>query len=332
MDIMKGKAVWVVWPLMVSVLAVLSGCERARWHNTEGMVWHTTYHITYKAERNLDDSILAVMNRVEMSLSPFAENSLVSAVNRGEDVEADSLLRRILAASQMVNRQSGGAFDPTVSPLVNLWGYGYKSTGVEPTAEAVDSLLAFVGIAECGLDARGHVVKKHPDTEFNFSAITKGYGCDLVGEMLQRNGCEDYMVEIGGEIALSGQSPRGRDWRIMVDAPIECDTAVVHERMAVMELTGRGVATSGNYRNYRETPEGRTWHTISPVDGRPAVTDLLSATVVAPTCMLADAYATACMARNAADALAMIETLDGVEALVVTRDSIYRTPGFPRVM
>ncbi|MDE6371747.1 MAG: FAD:protein FMN transferase [Duncaniella sp.] len=329
---MKGKAVWGVWPLMLSVLAVLSGCERARWHNTEGMVWHTTYHITYKAESNLDDSILAVMNRVEMSLSPFAENSLVSAVNRGEDVEADTLLRRILAASQMVNRQSGGAFDPTVAPLVNLWGYGYKSTGVEPTAEAVDSLLALVGIADCSLDAQGHVVKKHPDTEFNFSAITKGYGCDLVGEMLRRNGCDDYMVEIGGEIALSGLSPRGREWRIMVDAPIECDTAVVHERMAVMELTGKGVATSGNYRNYRDTPEGRTWHTISPVNGRPAVTDLLSATVVAPTCMLADAYATACMARNASEALTMIESLDGVEALVVTRDSVYRTPGFPRVM
>ncbi|MDE6066726.1 MAG: FAD:protein FMN transferase, partial [Duncaniella sp.] len=240
-----------------------------------------------------------------------------------------SLLMRIFNASVEVNRMSHGAFDPTVAPLVNLWGYGYRTTGVEPTAASIDSLLGSVGIGECSITTDGFIRKKTPATEFNFSAITKGYGCDLVGEMLARNGCDDYMVEIGGEIVLAGCSPRGRQWRIMVDAPIDCDTAIVHERMAVVELTGKGVATSGNYRNYRETPEGRTWHTISPRDGRPAMTDLLSATVVARDCMLADAYATACMAQSADSAMSMIESLPGVEALLVTRDTVMASSNFP---
>ncbi len=320
----------IIYIMLLSL--VMSACDgAASYRNAEGVMWNTTYHVTYRADRDLHDSIIMVMKQVERSLSPFADSSLISAVNRGDSVRVDSLLERVFRASVEVNRASDGAFDPTVAPLVNLWGYGYKTTGVEPTQEAIDSMLMLVGIAECSISPEGMVVKKHPATEFNFSAITKGYGCDLVGEMFRRNGCEDYMVEIGGEIALSGRSPRGRDWRIMVDAPIDCDTAVVHERMAVVELTGRGVATSGNYRNYRETSDGRTWHTISPRDGRPAVTDLLSATVIAPTCMLADAYATACMARQGSEAMAMIESAAGVEALLVTRDTILVSKNFPEI-
>ncbi len=310
----------------------LMSCDgRRSYRSAEGVMWNTVYHVTYEADRDLHDSIVAEMKRVERSLSPFDKESLISRINRGDSVAADTLLRRIFEASQQVNRLSDGAFDPTVAPLINLWGYGYRTTGVEPTAGAIDSLLRLVGIEECSLDEAGYIRKKHPSTEFNFSAITKGYGCDMVGEMLRRNGCENYMVEIGGEIAAAGVSSRGRAWRIMVDAPIDCDTAVVHERMAVVEVSDCGVATSGNYRNYRETAEGRTWHTISPRTGRPAVTDLLSATVIAPSCMIADAYATACMARTADSALVMIDAVPGVEALLVTRDTVIMSEFFPEI-
>ncbi|MDE6683961.1 MAG: FAD:protein FMN transferase [Duncaniella sp.] len=317
---------------IISLIVLITSCTPAAQYRTaEGVMWNTTYHISYRSAKDLHDSIISVMKQVEQSLSPFAESSLISAVNRGDSVIADSLLTRIFNASQEVNRVSHGAFDPTVAPLVNLWGYGYRTTGIEPTSSSIDSLLMSVGIAECSIASDGRVVKKSPSTEFNFSAITKGYGCDLVGEMLARNGCQDYMVEIGGEIVVAGRSPRGGEWRIMVDAPVDCDTAIVHERMAVVELSDIGVATSGNYRNYRETPDGRTWHTISPRDGRPAITDLLSATVIAPNCMLADAYATACMAQHADSALAMIESLDGVEALLVTRDTVLTSRNFPAI-
>lgn len=329
---MKSRVPLHIIICAVALLAVMTSCTgRATYRRAEGVIWNTMYHVTYESDRDLHDSIIAVMKRVERSLSPFDKNSLIAAVNRGDSVKADSLLRRIFDASLDVNRHSGGAFDPTVAPLVNLWGYGYRSTGVEPTQEAIDSLLGMVGIGECSIDSAGYVRRKHPATEFNFSAITKGYGCDMVGEMLRRNGCDNYMVEIGGEIAAAGVSARGRKWRIMVDAPVDCDTAIVHERMAVMEVSDCGVATSGNYRNYRETKEGRTWHTISPRTGRPAVTDLLSATVIAPTCMLADAYATACMAQTADSAMVMIAAVPGVEALLVTRDTVMTSKNFPAI-
>ncbi len=316
-----------------------------RFRSCEGAVWNTTYHITYNADRDLDDSIRAVMKQVEMSLSPFNNNSLISRINRGEHLATDSLLRRIFLASQEVNRNSYGAFDPTVAPLINLWGFGYRDSGIEPTQKAIDSIMPHVGIASCSLSAEGFIIKKTPGTEFNFSAITKGYGCDLIGEMLTRNGCSDFLVEIGGEIALTGRNPMGKNWRIMVDTPIDNDTAVVHERMAVIEPGNGGVATSGNYRNYKLTDTGKIWHTISTVTGRPARTDLLSATVVAPNAMLADAYATSCMAMSCDSAMAMLERTTGVDALLVTLDStqprdssatpaykIITTSGFPSII
>ncbi|MDE6116379.1 MAG: FAD:protein FMN transferase, partial [Duncaniella sp.] len=175
----------------------------------------------------------------------------------------------------------------------------------------------------------GLIMKKSQSTEFNFSAITKGYGCDLVGEMLARNGANDYMVEIGGEIALAGRNPRDRAWRIMIDAPIDNDSAVVHERMAVIEPGTGGVATSGNYRNYKQTSAGKVWHTISPITGYPAHTDLLSATIIAPNAMLADAYATSCMAMSCDSAIKMLENIPYTEGLLVTLDSLYTPDSAP---
>ena len=328
----------ILIPLLILPLVLnLVGCKGAggSYRSIQGGVWNTTYNISYRVDRDLRDSVIAVMRQVELSLSPFCDSSLISRINRGEEVRTDSLLRRIFSASLRVNSQSGGAFDPTVAPLVNLWGFGYRNSGVEPSQEMIDSIMPLVGIAGCRIDDEGLIVKKSPQTEFNFSAITKGYGCDLVGEMLRRNGCEDYMVEIGGEIALAGKNPRGEKWHIMVDSPIENDTAIVHERMTVIELSDAGIATSGNYRNFKTTASGRIWHTISPVSGRPAHTDLLSATVIAPNAMLADAYATSCMAMNRAEAIAMLESIDGVEGLLVTlnpADSTFTTTatkGFP---
>lgn len=299
------------------------------YRSAEGAVWNTTFHITYLSDRDMRDSIITVMKRVETSLSPFDSGSLISRINSGEGMETDSLIVRILAESHRIHRLSGGAFDPTVAPLVNLWGFGYRPGDPEPSQMDIDSLLEFVGIDSCFIIDRGLMAKKRPSTEFNFSAITKGYGCDLVGEMLERNGIKDYMVEIGGEIAMSGRNPRGEKWHIMVDAPVEGDSVPVHERLAVVELTDCGVATSGNYRNYRETAAGKVWHTISPQTGRPALTDLLSATVIAPTCMTADALATSCMAMSGDSALRMIENIPGCEALLVTSEGVMTTRGFP---
>lgn len=324
----------IVAAVVVAVCA--AGCSGPQWQKTEGAAWATTYHITYRAPEPLDDSVTAVMRRVELSLSPFDAASAVSRINAGATDSVDALFERVFAVSQRINAASDGLYDPTVAPLVNLWGFGYKTKGVEPDSAAVDSCRRLVDIASCRVDG-GRIVRGREGMEFDFSSITKGLGCDMVGEMLERNGATDYMVEIGGEMALRGRNPRGEKWHVMIDAPVDADTAsALHNRMAVIEVTDCGVATSGNYRNFKLTPTGRVWHSISPATGRPAVTELLSATVVAPTAMEADALATACMVMDAADALAMIEAMDGVEALLVGSDGAggYRlvaSSGFPEI-
>lgn len=320
---------------VLGIALFFSSCDTGGdYRKCEGAVWATTYHITYRSPRMLDDSIISVMQQVENSLSPFAGNSLVSRINMNQTDRTDSLFRRIFIAAGEVNRLSGGAFDPTVAPLVNLWGFGYRDSGLEPTQESIDSALSLTGIGRCRLDG-DRIVKPSPMTEFDFSAITKGYGCDLIGDMLRRNGCEDFIVEIGGEVTVSGVNHHGEPWRIMIDAPVENDTAIVHKRMAVISVTDCGVATSGNYRNYRLTSQGKAWHTISTVTGRPAETGTLSATVIAPDAMMADALATSCMAMSTEAALEMIGGISGVEALLVTIGPegyiMHRTAGFPSV-
>ena len=320
-----------------ALMSACGGSGRDTTRYVEGGVWNTTYHITYTgAPTSLEDSVIAVMAQVEASLSAFLDSSTVSRVNAAPSatVMADPLLRRCLEASRRVSELSGGAFDPTVGPLVSLWGFGpAKTGGAVPSDVAIDSALTTVGIASCYVDSIGRVIKKADATAFNFSAIAKGMGCDAIGDMLRRNGVTDYMVEIGGEIALNGVSPRGCPWRVQVDAPLASDTSVIHERLAVIELTSGGVATSGNYRNYRETDGQRAVHTISPATGRPIETATLSATVTAPDCMTADALATACMAMQPDQALAMIGRISGAEAMLVSRDPsgafrLHRTAGF----
>lgn len=332
MKIMNGirKALLVA----IGLLALASCGNNRQWHETQGKIWATTYHITYRAERQMDDSILAVMNDVEMSLSPFKPDSRVSLINRNETAVTDSLFRQVFTTSQRINAASGGMFDPTVAPAVNLWRFGYSDAGREPTDAEIEAVRDIVGIADCRI-VGDSIVKKTAATEFNFSAITKGYGCDLIGDMLRRNGCNDYMIEIGGEIALSGENRHDEPWHIMIEAPIDNDSTVSHSRMAVVEITDCGIATSGNYRNYRDTPQGRIGHTINPLTCRPAASTVLSATVIARDAMTADALATACMAMRPAEAQQMIEQWSGAEAMLVEADStsgwrITTTTNFPR--
>jgi len=266
---------------------------------------------------NLEDSIQRIFRRVEMSLSPFADSSLVSRINRGETNLTDSLFRHVFESSKRVNMLSGGLFDPTVSPLVNLWGFGFKKADHEPSEAEIEEALKHVGIQRCRIE-RDTIVRAGQSTEFNFSAITKGYGCDMIGEMLKQNGVNDYMIEIGGEIAVAGINPSGEKWRIMIDAPVENDSIAIHRQAALISISDCGLATSGNYRNFRDTKIGRVGHTINPLTGYPAQNSpTLSASVIAENAMLADALATACMAMLPDSAMKMIEKIPGAEVMLV---------------
>lgn len=301
----------------------VSCSDRKEWRQASGAVWNTVYNITYEADRDLSDSIQEVFRRVEMSLSPFNDKSLVSRINRSETDSTDMHLRRVFDVSSDVCRRSGGKFDPTVSPVVNLWKFGY--TGKvdpdeywEPERSRIDSALAYVGILDCRIDSVGRIHKKSRSTTFNFSAVTKGYACDLIADMLRRNGAGNAMVEIGGEVAVRGVSPRGGLWRLQVDAPVEQPGLPAHNRLEVIEVTDCGVATSGNYRNYHQSSRGKVGHTIDPVTGEPCTGAVLSVTVIAPTCAEADAYATAAMASPTPAYADSILSAAQLRALIVT--------------
>lgn len=310
---------FIISAVATLICCLAMSCNR---HDTyiheSGMIWNTRYNMTYRADSAQTTLILGTLDEVAHSVSPFDSTSLVSALNRGEAVTADTHLRRVFGESQRVNAVSGGAFDPTLAPLINLWGFGYRNGDGDVTDDEIAAAMQHVGIAGCSIDADGVIHKKTPQTEFNFSAIAKGYGVDCVAEALASRGITDYMVEIGGEIALSGRNPQGGLWNIQIDAP-ETDNLDDHAAVTVITVTDCCIATSGNYRNYRESADGsRYGHTISAVTGRPVATSTLSATVIAPTCMLADALATACMTMEPDAALAMIETVDGASCLLVT--------------
>lgn len=321
---------------LFGVTLVIGSCTNsAKTYNTiEGVAWHTTLRITYSNATDYSDSITRVMNEVEASLSPFLADSRISRINRNEDNAADAHIVTVMTESQRINRLSTGAFDPTVAPLVNLWGFGYTDVAGEPAQHDIDSCLQLVGIADCRVEG-GVMIKKHPGTQFNFSAITKGYGVDCIAEMLSRNGVEDYMVEVGGEMALKGRNSRGELWRVMIDSPD--DSLASHTGLAVIEVTDCCIATSGNYRNYRETSQGRVGHTISPSTGCPVASEVLSATVIAPRAMTADALATAVMALPLSDAQSMIEQAgEGVSAMMVVATpsggwQTVCTTGFPEL-
>lgn len=309
--------------------------ERKRWINNSGITWNTEYNIKYCHHTNLSDSIITVLREVELSVSPFNKKSRITAINENRSDTLDGYLSRLYDKSVEINRESGGAFDPTVSPLVNLWGFGYEKTG-KANRQAVDSILMFVGIDKTRKEGI-RIVKSDGRTTFNFSAIAKGMGCDEVGKMLERNGVTDYIVEIGGEITAKGHNPKGQKWRISIDKPINANDTVIHHSAGIVEITNCGIATSGNYRNYHTDSAGnKVAHTINPRTGMPEQSDVLSATVIAPDCMTADAYATTFMVLGLEKSKKLLDKHPEISAMLITSDNgnsfkIWESGNFPKM-
>lgn len=293
-------------------------CRQPKWQRAEGLVWTTEYHISYAGPAALRDSIDPVLQRVDASASVYNPKSLISAINSNTSSVIDPILTLLLNTSKQVHRATGGAFDPTVMPLVNAWGFGY-TRGTPPTDAQIDSILQFVGLDKVSI-SNGHAVKTDPRVQLDFSSIAKGLACDEVGAMLSRGGAKNYLVEIGGEVVTAGVNEQGRPWHVSVDLPSDQADTVMHNSAVVLRMPAepRGVATSGNYRKYIESGGTRRSHIINPRTGRSAESDLLSVTVVAPSCMLADAWATALMVLGTESTRRMTENNDTLGVLTIS--------------
>lgn len=313
-----------IYILLMWTGVMLLGCVNEKsWQKSEGMIWNTVWHVTYYGDSYALAVALDSLHSVEHSISVFDENSLVSYINLHDSGPVDEHLKKVYIMSVKVNKASNGLFDPTLSPIIEAWGFGENHV---PTADTtlVKSLLPSVGIDMTHIE-NGILYKSTPQMAFNFSAVAKGYGVDVAAQALMDNGCSDLMLEIGGEVVCRGHNPEGKKWGILIETPDEeyLKEVFKNERTPsfgdnlIVELNNEALATSGNYRNYH-SESGQTFgHTISAKTGFPVKTDILSASVIAPTCMEADALATACMVMGSGDAMAMLLDMDLAGAFIL---------------
>ncbi len=262
----------------------------------------------YKAEI---DSLLRDFNQ---SLSTYIPDSEISTFNKEGKVNFSfPYFYDVLEASAKVHEQSNGAFDPTLGPLIDAWGFGDGET-LQLDSSKVDSLLTFIGFDKLTYD-KTQVSKNVPEIKLNFSAIAKGQAIDVVADWLMSNGIMDYMVEIGGEVRANGKNIEGNYWTIAIEVPDEARIGGIFD---AIYLDNKGMASSGNYRNFRILEDGRkVAHTIDPRTGFAKMQTLLSANVIAPDCMLADGFATACMVLGLEESVKLIESDPTLEAYFI---------------
>lgn len=298
----------------------------------QGRTMGTTYSVKYidPEGRNLQPQIDSLLVAFNMSLSTYIPESEISRFNREGRLRYETpFFYPVLARSKEIYENTGGAFDPTVGPLVNAWGFGPEGRQ-SPGKATIDSLRKLVSYDSIVFDT-ATVQKKKDGIKLDFSAIAKGYGVDVVAQYLLAENIEDLFVEIGGEIYAQGNSGRGTPWRVGVNYP-SGDFEDQQNAQAIVSLENQAIATSGNYRNFYEVDGVKYSHTISPVTGYPVNHSLLSVSVFAPDCMTADAYATAFMVLGWEKAVEIDEQRDDIEVYLIYNDEngaikTYSSPG-----
>ena len=281
-----------------------------------GQTMGTTYHITYLQDqvKNYKPGIDSLLKAWNLSMSTFIPESEISYFNTHDTlVYRSKYFLPVLQKSKEVYEATGGAFDPTVMPLVDAWGFGPKNLPL-PDSSQVDSLLQYVGFDKIRFDSL-KVWKTRHGVQLDFSAIAKGYGVDVVGEYLESKGIQNFMVEIGGEITCKGKNDRGKPWSTGIEDPtVELSETRIS---AVLELNDRSIATSGNYRNFYVKNGRKYFHEISPFTGYPAEQDLLSASVIADQCITADGFATGFMVLGLEKSKRVLEKRKDLDAYFI---------------
>lgn len=279
--------------LIVGSIYIIRQQNTMPYQHNEGQIFGTTYHITYQSDKDLHREILQRLQLVDQTFSTFNDESIISKINRNEPVKLNQMFIEVFDLAKTVSKDTHGAFDITVAPLVNVWGFGFKS-GTPPTKAVIDSLRHLTGYEKVKLIG-SKVRKQDPRIMLDCSAIAKGYGSDVVAQYLRSRDVENFMIEIGGEIVVQGNSDKRLPWKIGVTKPTDDSTQTNNELQTVLNVSNTAMATSGNYRRFYYKNGKKYAHTIDPKTGYPVQHNILSATVLANTCAKADAYATSFM-------------------------------------
>lgn len=319
--------------LIIGSIYVISTQKQIPFQKEEGTVFGTFYHVTYQCDSSLQHEIAAELQKVDASLSPFNKNSVISRINRNEDMRPDSMFTEVFNLSRLISMNTDGAFDITVAPLVNAWGFGFKNSS-NVTKELVDSLLQFVGYEKVRI-ADGHVVKDDPRIILDCSAVAKGYGSDAVARLFDRKGIKNYMIEIGGELVIKGMNPKNQKWSVGIQKPTDDTLHLQNDLQTILKITNRAMATSGNYRNFYYKNGKKYAHTIDPKSGYPVQHSILSSTILAKDCATADAYATAFMVMGLESAKNVLKRHPEIDAYFIYADEkgnnqIYMTDGMKK--
>ena len=279
--------------LVIGSILIIRHQQKMPYQKSADFIFGTSYSVIYQCDSDMSQSIKNELMKVDRSLSPFNEHSVITAVNNNKEVVLDDMFQEVFRKAMDISRETDGAFDITVAPLVNAWGFGFKN-GSQPDRRQVDSLREIIGYEKLSL-VNGKVQKKDPRMMLDCSAIAKGYGTDMVARLLKERGVQNYMVEIGGEIVTKGVNAQRVPWKIGVTKPDDDSLSIGNELQTILNVTDKAMATSGNYRRFYYKGGKRFAHTIDPKTGYPVQHSILSATVLANDCATADAYATSFM-------------------------------------
>ena len=327
--------------LIVSIAIITFSCQPKSndYIKIRGPVFGTFYTIIYQPvaeDDSLDKGVMKELTKVDWSLSTYKDTSTISKFNYSHNgTTIDSLMKRVFIKGKDIYQNSNGAFDMTVAPLVNAWGFGFKKQD-SITDELIDSLLLIVGMDKVKLK-EGFLSKDKPNIMLDASAIAKGFGVDVVADYLTSQGITNYMVEIGGEIRAHGVNNKGIPWRVGIDKPIDDKEPEQRELQDILSISNAALATSGNYRNFYIKDGKKYAHTIDPKSGYPVQHSLLGASIIAQDCMTADAYATACMVMGLGKSMELIEKLPNTEGYFIYVDDngsnqIRYTSGFEQLI
>jgi len=326
----KNKKMRSLIPVFAIILLVtISSCKKAEFASFNGFAQGTTYSIVYESNKNhspdsMQHEVEKILRDFDMSLSLYKDSSVLSRVNRNEDVKVDAFFEEVFKKSAFISEMTGGAFDVTVGPLVRAWGFG-PDDHKDFSVGKLDSLMQLIGMDKVSL-SNGKVVKSDQNISLDFNAIAQGYSVDVVCSYFDDIGIDNYLVEIGGEVRARG-TKNGNLWRIGIDKPEDNNIIPGQSLQAIIRIGDRSLATSGNYRKFYVEDGIKYSHTIDPKTGYPAKNRLLSATILADDCATADGIATACMVMGHEKSIEFIKANPMLSAYFVISgdDGNYKT-------
>ncbi len=323
--------------LPVFVLSCNTSAPRFHKVKITGEAQGTYYAITYfdTKNRNIQPEIDSLLSAFDRSVSIWVPGSIISRINKNDStVVVDEWFKGNYELSKEVFEKTGGAFDPTVGPLVNAWGFGFTDR-LKVDSALVDSLLPLVGFDKVRIKGN-KVIKDDNRIQFDFNAIAQGYSVDLTGKLLESEGIDNFLIDIGGEVLGHGSKPDGSEWKVGIEKPK--DNASYGEGLkAIVKLKDKALATSGSYRKFYEVDGVRYSHTIDPKTGFPVQHSLLSVSVLADDCGTADAYATAFMVMGVDKTKEFLKENSFLEAYLIFPDKAgnlktWHTKGFAHIL